>query len=134
MRERKDREKLAPGPLEAGRQAVRPGFDHLPHQARPRHAVDRQTVLVPVEQGRRRIEAHLAPGGAVALAGKAVRPGVEEWDPGRRAVRGGRREVVHAPEQLHAAMAKRGAEHPVAGQEDRLEVAGHELARAALVQ
>src|SRR5260370_24560490 len=74
------------------------------------------------------------PRGAVAGLRKTVGPGVEERDPSRASRRHGGFEVLYAPQNLHAPVANRGAEHPVAGQEDRLEIARSEGANSWLVQ
>jgi hypothetical protein len=109
-----------------GRQTIRPCFGHLQDEVGPRHAMHRKPVLIEMEERRRGIELHIPPRRAVARLRKAVRPGVEERDPGGASLRGGGFEVLHAPQNFHAPVAKRGAEHPAAGQEDRLEIARDE--------
>ena len=54
---------------------------------------------------------------------KPVRPRVEERDSRGAPVRRGTVEILHAPKDLYASMTKRSAEHPVAGQENGLEIA-----------
>jgi hypothetical protein len=53
---------------------------------------------------------------------------VEERDSGSPPARSGAIEVLHAPEHLHAPVTKRSAEHPMAGQENGLDITRDESA------
>ncbi len=116
-------EEFVAGPLEPGGEAVLPRFGQLPGEEGPRYAMYREAVLVEVEERRRRIKRHLPACGAVAVTREAVRPRMEEWDPGGAPLRGHSLEIFYASEDLRAPVAKRGPDHPVAGQEDSLEIA-----------
>ena len=69
------------------------------------------------------------PPAVIIEAGEPVRPGMEKRDAGRRAALGRGLEILDAAEELDAAMAKRGAEHPEARKKYRLEIAGRDARR-----
>jgi len=94
----------------------------LTGQPRPRDTVHGQAVSVQVEERRRRIELDQPPRRAVARSREAVCPRVQQRDSRRAALRGGGVEVVDAPQEFFAAVPKRYPEHPVRGDESRLQV------------
>jgi hypothetical protein len=80
-------------------------------------------MLVEVKKPRRRIEVHLSPRSAILGTCEAVCPWMKQRNACGATLSGGGLEVFDAPQDLHVLVAKRGAEHPVAGQKDSLEVA-----------
>src|SRR5215470_20445654 len=67
-----------------------------------------------MEQGRRRVEAHIPPCRMVAITGEAVRPRMQKGDACSTTIQGSVLEVIDEPQNLFALMAKRGTEHSVA--------------------
>jgi hypothetical protein len=131
---RKDGKKITSGPLEAGLYKIPSRFGHYPGEKRPRHAVHRKPMLVEMEKWRGHIEHNLLPQNTISWRGKPVRPRMEKRDSGAAPL--GRRgfEVFHAPENLHASMTKRSAEHSVSRQENGLEIACEERASGWIFQ
>src|SRR5262249_54349474 len=93
-----------------------------------------EPMLVEVEEGRGRIEHHLAPGNVVAGTGETVRPGMQKRDSSGTALRCGGLEVFHAPQKLDTSVPQRRAEHPTTWQEDRFELAPDQSAGGWVVQ
>ena len=80
-------------------------------------------MLFEVHERRGRIEGDLGPGHAIPESAETIRPRMEDGD-ARRASLGGRGfEIVHPPQELDTLVTKGGAEHAVAGKEDRLKIA-----------
>jgi hypothetical protein len=65
MREREDLQEFRTAPVELRHDAVRRSYSHVPRKAGPRDSVNRQTVLVEMEERGIGIENNLASGGPV---------------------------------------------------------------------
>jgi hypothetical protein len=87
-----------------------------------------------VKQSRGQIKVYLAPRGRVARAVKPVGPRIEERDASGTSACGGRVEILNPPQDFHALVTERSAEHPVSGKKDSLEIAGLEGARRWLIK
>src|SRR4029077_19258163 len=81
-----------------------------------------------MEKRRCFIEHNFLPQNAIARLSKPVRPRIQKRDSRAAPPCRGSFEVFHAPENLHAPMTKRSAEHAVSRQENGLEIARNEHA------
>jgi len=80
-------------------------------------------MLFEVHERRGRIEGDLGSRHAIPESAETIRPRMEDGD-ARRASLGGRAlQIVHPPQELDTLVTKGGAEHAVAGKEDRLKIA-----------
>jgi hypothetical protein len=95
---------------------------HAPVRRAAEQAVDRQPVLVARDEPRIGAQAHRGAVDAVLVAREAVGPRVQQRDAHRRAAAGVAVHAGSAPEQLPAAVAQRGADHPGARDEGGVEV------------
>jgi hypothetical protein len=91
-------------------------------------------MLVEMEKWRRHIEHNLSLETPLPGLGTPVRPRMEKRDSGAAPLRRRTFKVFHAPENLHASMTKRSAEHPVSRQENGLEIAREERASGWIFQ
>ena len=97
--------------------------DQAPVRAGGERPVDRQAVLVPVEQRRAAVELDAHPARLVIPAAEPVRPRVEQRDSEHGAVVAVGGKAAADPEQLLAALAQRAADHPGSDREARGQIA-----------
>jgi hypothetical protein len=94
-----------------------------PRRRRGERAVDRQAVLLAVQQGRGRVQLDRAPGRLVAPAAETVGPGIQERDAEHGALLQISAQPAADAQQLLAAMPQRAPHHARTDGEPRHEVA-----------